>query len=342
MTGRFALITLLVVMGIVFLAIILGMYFRFKKPGKSGKPLLEEAVNEETNTEKMELSELLVYVSAILVAGFFALKAMGIIGTGSAPLGSAILVPPVMALFNARKRTGRTIFIFMVVAIMSLYLFMAYMIIGSPVKAPTFTINDTEITMAHTKVSDILKDGFDIYIKQEDTLVSDYDQMLSSGVFKKYPGDRSFLVEKGFRRNTENIYYNSYLLVKDDIIIGSIGLYGNKTKDTVLEDCKITCLRLEENCIAAARENSIKYALNGVELMTPLKQEELENTFGENLWLVPPKGTVDVTQLHYGIKWTTGSDHLFWNEYFAYIDFDEQSNMTTFEISTEIARDTNQ
>ena len=85
------------------------------------------------------------------------------------------------------------------------------------------------------------------------------------------------------------------------------------------------------------------YRLNlDVELLVPLQQETLQKTFDKKLWLVPPRNTRDITQLHYGIKWSTGSDHLFWNEYFAYIHFNESNDMTGFEISTEIARDWNE
>jgi len=65
-------------------------------------------------------------------------------------------------------------------------------------------------------------------------------------------------------------------------------------------------------------------------------------TFDKKLWLFPPSNPTDVTQLHYGIKWSSGSDHLFWNEYYAYIHFDESNHMTEFEISTEVARDWNE
>ena len=51
---------------------------------------------------------------------------------------------------------------------------------------------------------------------------------------------------------------------------------------------------------------------------------------------------MDITQLHYGIQWSTVSVLLFWNDYYAYIDFDERNNMTAFKISTEIARDWNE
>ena len=342
MGGRLIFISLISFLGISFLAIIAGMYFYMKRTVSGGKSLLDEAVNMEENTSRMTLGELLVYVSAILVALLFAVRLMDRGGSGFANLAKFIVLPPVMAFFNARKRTGRSVFVIMGAVIFSFYMFMVYIIIGVPVKAPVFTINDTEITMAHTTVSDIVADGFDIYIRQNDSYDMDYDTILSSGAFQKYPCDRSVLVEKGFRRNSNTIYDSPYLLVKDGVVMGGIGLYGEKTKEIVLEDCKVIQFKCDENCITSARENAMNYRLDNMELLSLLNLETLQKTFDEKLWLVPPSNTKDVTQLHYGIKWSSWSDHIFWNEYYAYIDFDERNYMTGFEVSTEVARDGNE
>lgn len=339
MGGRLIFIGIISIMGLVFSAIILKMYFYMKKRASDGKSLMEEAVNEQTNTEKMRFGEFLVYASIILVAVLFGLHIMEKGGTGFSNLATALVLPPVMALFNARKRTGRTIFLCLVAAIFSLYIFMVYIIIGLPVKAPVFRINNTKISMAHTTVADILADGFEIYVRQYEIPIRNYDELLSSGIFKKYSADRSTLVKKGFRRDNDSMYNAPYLLVKDGVVLGGIGLYGDKSKDVVLEDCIIIHLRLDEQSVSKARENSISYSLDDIDLLAPLKKTELQKTFGKKLWLVPPSKPIDISQLHYGIQWSTGSDHLFWNDYYAYIDFDERNNMTAFKISTEIARD---
>jgi len=338
-SGRLIFIGLLGFLGLAFLAIILGLYHYLKRKDLSGKSLMEEAVNEETDTTKMGLGEFLVYGSIVLVALLLVLRMMDKVGTGFSNLATAIIMPPVMALFNARKRTGRTIFVFLVVAIISFYMFMIYAIIGVPVKAPVFMVDTTAITMAKTSVGDVLADGFDIYVKTGESSNRSYDNLLSSGEFKKYPADRSLLVKKGFQRNSDVTSQAPYLLVKDGRVLGGLGLYGDKTKDKVLEDCTIIYFSLDEDCIAVARSDDIAYHLDGTDLLLPLKQETLEKTFGQKLWLVPPSEPIDSTQLHYGIQWSTGSDHLFWNEYYAYIHFDEGNHMTGFELSTEIARD---
>ena len=135
-------------------------------------------------------------------------------------------------------------------------------------------------------------------------------------------------VEKGFNENNDAVPEAPYILVKEDVVIGSIGLYGSKTKNTVLEDCKIIHFKLDEDCIAAAKANSISYAFNGIDLLAPLREEELRGKFGEKLWYTPINAK-EITQRWYGIKWTNHSEHLFWNEYYSYIRFDEQNNMTS-------------
>ena len=132
--------------------------------------------------------------------------------------------------------------------------------------------------MAYTTVADIVADGFDIYVKQVNPSGKDYKKLLSSGAFKKYPVDGSILVEKGFRRNNTALPYAPYLLVKDGFVLRSIGLYDHKKKDTVLEDCKIIHLRLDEYCISDARANSIRYCHDDVELLVPLQRDTLQKS----------------------------------------------------------------
>ncbi|MGP1568083.1 MAG: hypothetical protein ACTTHM_05150 [Peptoanaerobacter stomatis] len=339
MGGRLIFITMLSFLGIIFFAIVFRMYIYMKRTVSDGKSLMEKAVNEQTNTEKMGISEFLIYAVAIFGALSFAFKLIKQGGSGFSLLAKSIVLPPLMALFNARKRNGRTLFVCTVITIFSFYLFMIYIFIDIPPKAPVFTINNTEITLSHTTVASLLSDGFDIYIRQNDAHRTDYEKLLYSDDFEKYTANRSILVEKGFRRNNESVPYSMYILAKGGVVIGTIGLYGHETKDIVLEDCKIIHFKLDENCVASARENLIIYSLNDIKLLAPLKLEELQKTFDKKLWLVPPTAPIDITQLHYGIKWSTRSDHLFWNEYFAYINFDENNNMTKFELSTEVARD---
>ena len=76
------------------------------------------------------------------------------------------------------------------------------------------TINNTQITLAHTSLGDITKDGFDIYVKEKESSSSDYDKLLTSGDYKKYPLDRSISLKKGFQRYNDTVYKAPYLLLK--------------------------------------------------------------------------------------------------------------------------------
>ncbi|WP_051353769.1 hypothetical protein [Atopobium fossor] len=252
-------------------------------------------------------------------------------------VGSFILALLVIALNIVIKRGG-SVAVLMFAIVTLLYLFIIGMIVGIPTKAPVFTVNNTEIKLAHTTAKELIDNGFDIYINKNENSHADYNELISSGSFKKYSADRSVYVEKGFRRNDAAVEYSPYLFAKGGVVIGSVWLYGNDDKDIILEDCKVVHIELNEDSIKALRANSISCKLNGLDLIAPIESEEVKKAFGNKLWLAPdnPK---DITELHYGIKWSTGSNHLFWNEYYSYINYDWNKNMTSFEISSEIARD---
>lgn len=72
--GRLIFILLLSVSGLIFLAVIFGMYIYMKRTVSGGKSLMEEPVNKQTDTTKMRFSEFLVYASVILGAVLFALQ----------------------------------------------------------------------------------------------------------------------------------------------------------------------------------------------------------------------------------------------------------------------------
>ena len=334
--GRLIILGLLLFLAVSFIAICVGMYIYMKRTVKNGQTLMEETVNKQTRESKLSIKEILIYLSMIIVAVLFSLYLMRKLGHGFAPLASAIVTPFVLAFFNARRRTGRSVFIFTVTAVLALFLFFVYIFIDIPPTVPNITINNTKITLAKTKASDVLKDGFDIYVNQKDNYYIRYQDLLTSGKLKKYEISQNILVKKGFRR-----YYMSdclYYLAKGNTIIGSIGLYGDLIKDTLLKDCRIVHFYLDQDCVQVLKRNSISFQLNGVNLLDTLNIEVLRKTFGKKLWSVP-NNPQDITQLYYGIKWTSHSSHLFWNEYYSYIHFDENNNMTSFEMMSEIARD---
>lgn len=339
MSARQAILGLIALLGLGFLTIIFFMYKFMKNRGIAGKSLMESPVNDQADDSKMGLGELFIYISFIAIPLIYVIQMINEGSAGSPILAKFIILPPVMALFNARKRTGKSIFLCMVAAIFLFFMLMVYVIIGLPVKAPVLTIDKTEIRLAHTSLNDIRGQGFDIYVKQRESTTSDYDQLLTSGDYKRYPLDRSIYLEKGFKPYDDVVYRAPYLLVKDGIVIGNIGFYGDMDKATLLEDSKIVYLRLDEETTYNVRKNSIVYKLDGIDLFEDLKLESLEKTFGDKLWLRPPSGTPDASQRHYGIQWITNSDDLFWNQYYSYISFDSTNRMTSFSIYTQIGRD---
>lgn len=337
--GRMIVIGSLIFLGLAFLGIGLGMYFFLKRLVVNGKSVLDEPVNEQTRTDKMGLGELLVYLSMIAIAGVFVVQIMSRGGTGNAILARIVILPPIMALFNARKRTGKAMIALVVSFMVALFLMIAYGQIGLSPKAPELMIDDKSITLTQTSVSDLLKEGFDIYIREEDSFGDDYETNISSGKIKKYQADKSIFIKKGFRRDSNAVSYAPYLLGKDGLILGSIGLYGDDSKEIALENCKIIQFKLDEDRIKVAKSKAISYKLNGVYLLTRIEEGAMRTTFGDKLWSVPPAHPVDSTQLWYGIQWKSRSDHLFWNEYFSLIRLDENYYMIDFELVGEVARD---
>ena len=335
--ARMIFIGLLVFFALACIGIGFGMYFWMKRTMVGGEPLMNRPVNEQTRTDKMGAGELLVYGSIIAVAALLAVLIMQEQGGGSAILAKAILLPPVMALFNARKRTGKAMLALIISFMVALFLMMANLLIGLPQKPPVLTINNVPILVTKTTVTDLLNSGFDIYIKRTDNPDVEYKELISSGSYEKYPANRSVMVEKGIRRSNSPIPYPN-IIARNGVILGSMQLYGDESKDMVLEDCKILSFILDEDCIAIAKENSISYKLNGMDLLSVLKKEKLKKKFGEHLWSVPDN-KVDMTQMFYGLKWGTNSSYLFWNEYYATICFDKKDHMTFFEMFGEIARE---
>ena len=335
--GRFYLIGLVVFLGIVYIGIGFGFYYYMKKKVVHGRRLIDHSVNEQTRTDKMEIGEYVTYGSMIVVAILAIIPILSKGGSGNAILARLIILPPIMALFNARKRTGRSMLVLIIAFLFFMFGMMAYLIIGIPKKAPTLKINDTKLIVTKTTVGDMMKDGFDIYIRQENHISSKYSEILSSGEYEKYSANRSVLIKKEFKQHSYPVARSPYLLVKNGVVIGGIEVYGDKNKEVALEDCKITYFVLDQDNLPEVRKNSISYQFEGVDLFSKLTLETVRKAFGKKLWLFPSNPT-SKTDLCYGIQWSTRSD-LIWNEYYSYIRFDEQNDITSFELSSKIPKD---
>ena len=335
--GRTVIIGTLIVFAIFNLLLGLGFYLFLKKRKKNGQSLYETPVNKQTRTEKLGLGEILVYLSLIAIAGMFAFQTLNRGGVGNSILAKMILLPALMALFNARKRTGKSLLALLITLMVFLVGVMFNLTIGLPPQAPILQINESKIILSETKASDLMEAGFDIYVRQGDG-GSDYEELLTEGSFQKYPGDKTVVIEKGFRLDSNAVPYAPYLLAKDGIVLGSISFYGAEDKDVILEDSKVIQIRFNKESIEAAKKHSITFKLDQLNLTTRLDIPLVQETFKKHLWSIPPSNTSDVTQLWYGLQWSSNSDSLFWNEYYSLIRLDENYHMIDFELSAEISR----
>ncbi|MDU6558203.1 MAG: hypothetical protein E6506_03630 [Streptococcus sp.] len=336
--ARTAIIGTLIVFAIFNLLLGLGFYLFLKKRKENGQSLYETPVNQQTRTEKLGLGEILVYLSLIAIAGVFAFQTLNRGGVGNSILAKMILLPAIMALFNARKRTGKSLLALLITFMVFLVGVMFNLTIGLPPQAPILQINESKIILGETKASELMDAGFDIYVRQSDG-ASDYEELLTDGSFQKYPGDKTVTIEKGFRLDSNAVPYAPYLLAKDGIVLGSISFYGAEDHDVAIEDSKVIQVRFNKDSIEAAKKHSITFKLNELDLTTRLKVPLVQEIFKKHLWSIPPSNTSDVTQLWYGLKWSSNSDSLFWNEYYGLIRLDENYMMTDFELAVQVARD---
>ena len=336
--GRTVIIGTLVAFAIFNLLLGLGFYLFLKKRKENRQSLYETPVNQQTRTEKLDLGEILVYLTLIAIAGIFAFQTLNRGGVGNSILAKMILLPAIMALFNARKRTGKSLLALLITLMVFLVGVMFHLTIGFPPQTPILKINESKITLAETKASNLMEAGFDIYVRQGDG-ASDYEDLLTDGNFQKYPGDKTVTIEKGFRLDSNAVPYAPYLLAKDGIVLGSISFYGAEDKDVVLEDSKVIQIRFNKDSIEAAKQHSITFKLDELDLTTRLDIPLVQATFKKHLWSIPPSNTSDVTQLWYGLQWSSNSDSLFWNEYYSLIHLDENYLMTDFELAAKVARD---
>ena len=336
--GRTVIIGTLIVFAIFNLLLGLGFYLFLKKRKENGQSLYETPVNQQTRTEKLGLGEILVYLTLIVIAGIFAFQTLNRGGVGNSILAKMILLPALMALFNARKRTGKSMLALLITLMVFLVGVMFNLTIGLPPQAPILQINESKIILAETKSSELMDAGFDIYVRQGDG-GSDYEDLLTSNSFQKYPGDKTVTIEKGFRLDSNAVPYAPYLLAKDGIVLGSISFYGAEDHDVAIEDSKVIQVRFNKDSIEAAKKHSITFKLNELDLTTRLDVSLVQETFKKHLWSIPPSNTSDVTQLWYGLKWSSNSDSLFWNEYYGLIRLDENYMMTDFELAVQVARD---
>ena len=337
--ARIVLLCSLVLLALLYLGIWFGAYKYFKNKKVDGVSLLDRAVNESKDTSKIPLNELIVYFLMIAIAVSGAIKLMHGAGSGFSIMARWIIGPPALALFNARKRTGRSLMVLAATALLSVFLMIAFSIIGLPSKAPIVSIAGMDIKMSQTKASELMDEGFDIYerVSDETWNEDDYINISASPRYRRYSLNSNIFIPAGYKRAEAGILYSKYLIVKNNTVVGAIHFFGDMKKDTLLKDCKVVAIMMDEDCIKNAGKHGNKVKLNGLDLLATLKEQDFKETFGSHLWSVPNYPT-DETSLYYGIQWTPRSDHLFWNEYYSYVRFNRSNMMTDFQIVAEIAR----
>ena len=332
---RLVFIGLLVFLALLFIGIALGLRSYLKRNDVNGVPMYDAPANEQTRTGKLSLKENIFYISMILISLAVALFIMSKFRHGAAPIASAIVTPSIMAYFNARKRTGKSWIYIVAVLIVFVFLMFAYILIGLPDKAPALMISNTEIKLSETKVSDLMDKGYDIYVSNGKQDYSEYDELLTSGSYSKYQG-AGVSVPNGFKSYDSAVTRSTYLLVKKNVVLGCIGVYGDKRKSTELKDCVVTQVCFDSECTAAAKKYGISYNIDGIDLLKKLDENEFTKVFGKKIWLTPSEPR-DEYLGHYGVQWGAGNNEFFWNHYFMNLDLDSNNDIVNFNFSSNIA-----
>lgn len=332
---KLVFIGMLVFLAVVFIGILFWLRFRMKNTFENGVPVYDAPANNQTRTSKLSVGEYAVHIVLILISAVIAFKVMGMFRHGAAPIGAAIITPSIMALFNARRRTGKSWIGIVAVLMVFVFLMFAYILIGLPDKAPALMISNTEIKLSETKVSDLMDKGYDIYVSNGKQNYSEYDELLTSGSYYKYQGS-GVTVPSGFKSYDSAVTRSTYLLVKKNVVVGCIGVYGHKKRYEELKDCVVTQVCFDSECTAVAKKYGISYNIDGIDLLKKLDENEFTKVFGKKIWLTPSEPR-DEYLGHYGVQWGAGNNEFFWNHYFINLDLDSNNDIVNFNFSSNIA-----
>lgn len=337
--GRLLYIGIISFLGISFILCTCLLNYGLKKVGANGKMLIDEPVNENIKTGKIKIGEILVYVLMFIIAIFFVIQILykgGRFPSATAILIRTVILVPIMALFNARKRTGKAL-----VALFSSLLFlvfctMTYMIVGLPVKAPVLTINDTEIKLGQTTVEELMDDGFEVYMEIGNATMMDHLEFPHSQEFEKYSDSMDISVPKGYHwQSTEIAPYSKGVLAINSMPVADVIFHGSMTNEKSLKECSIIHLYIRKIYIPKIREIGMSVKLNGVDLLSKIEAEKMKKTFGRKI--VRPN-EVDIFK-SYIIGWDTNSQHLFFNTYGVNIEMDDDYLAEEIELECQIARE---
>lgn len=337
--GRLLHIGIVAFLGLSFILCTFFLYFAYQKKTVNGNRIMDETVNVEIKAEKIGIFGILVYTLMFIIAIYFAIQIVykgAQFPSASSVLIRAILVVPIMALFHARRRTGKAVIVLVSSGFFLLFCTMTYMIIGLPVKAPVLTINDTEIRLGRTTVKDLMDDGFDVYIENGHTSRLDIDKFPDSEDFEKYTENSEVSVAKGYHRYaTKRLPHTKGILAKNNVPIAKVTFYGSMTEDLPLKDCAIIHFFMRKKSIVLARESGISMKLNGADLLSEIETDMMKKIFGNRIFRLK-----DVeAEKRYIISWDSRSHHLFYNSYSAVIYMDDEYFMNELELECQIARE---
>ena len=333
MSVRLIFIGLMVFLGFWYIAILIWLMNRLNKSSEYG---ISGEKSSQSGSGKVKISDLFFHILVIIIVFFTVIKLMSFVGPAFASLGGMIVAIPVKALLNASGRKTNVILTLSGMALLFVYLCFWYILIGVPVKPPVMTVGGMKVTLSKTSVEDLLDNGFDIYIMNDENTY-EYGEMLTSGSYTKYDKNQDITVEKGYRSTGETLRGAPYLLAKDDTLIGAIDLYGSLNKDVDIKDSKVVNFYMDNDCESAVKNAGIDIELEVLDLLDTFDTDNVKNIFKKKLWMIPDES--EPTDSVYGIAWRTNSDSIFWNEYYAYIRIDENKNMRAFIISTSVAKD---
>ena len=333
MSVRLIFIGLMVFLGFWYIAILIWLMNRLNKSSGYG---ISGEKSSQSGSGKMKISDLFFHILVIAIVFITVIKLMSFVGPAFASLGGMIVAIPVKALLNASGRKTNVILTLSGMALLFVYLCFWYILIGVPVKPPVMTVGGMKVTLSKTSVEDLLDNGFDIYIMNDENTY-EYSEMLTSGSYTKYDKNQDITVEKGYRSTGETLRGAPYLLAKDDTLIGAIDLYGSLDKDVDIKDAKVVNFYMDNDCESAVKNAGIDIELEVLDLLDTFDTDNVKNIFKKKLWMIPDES--EPTDSVYGIAWRTNSDSIFWNEYYAYIRIDENKNMRSFIISTSVAKD---
>ena len=333
MSVRLIFIGLMVFLGFWYVAILLWLMNRLNKSSEYG---ISGEKSSQSGSGKMKISDLFFHILVIAIVFITVIKLMSFVGPAFASLGGMIVAIPVKALLNASGRKTNVILTLSGMALLFVYLCFWYILIGVPVKPPVMTVGGMKVTLSKTSVEDLLDNGFDIYIMNDENTY-EYSEMLTSGSYTKYDENQDITVEKGYRSTGETLRGAPYLLAKDNTLIGAIDLYGSLNKDVDIKDAKVVNFYMDNDCESAVKNAGIDIELEVLDLLDTFDTDNVKNIFKKKLWMIPDES--EPTDSVYGIAWRTNSDSIFWNEYYAYIRIDKNKNMRSFIISTSVAKD---